>query len=236
MLPLVASLRTTWFALPALAALLAALLLAHARGAPPAAVVLLAPFLLQTAASLAAFLQAVKPAREVELAAAMADAKRAMAGLVLPRDFVEKSKLERAFNRAEKELLQLQGKQEIYVEGRKLPSRAPRADVAGFISWTLQPVAYAALGALYWGTPMLAVSRELLWPLGWLYLGRAGLGAACWLWLCASAAGRVVPALFAAAGCAPVKEKSWLEGVGLGVLQPVIGPIMAVLLPQKAGV
>ena len=213
---------THWLLAPLLVATVALLVLLNAR-LPPAALQLLAPFVLQALIAGAAYAQAVKPSREAELEEQIRAHKHALGGLARPKDHVDMSKLERALLRLEKELAQLQGRQETYKDGKKLPPRRPPPDVAGMLSYAVQPLALATLTVLHWGAaPVLVVAPELLWPLGWLYLARGGLGTAGWLWLCTAAASRAVPAAAAALGLAPPKEKGWLESVGLGMLQPVV--------------
>lgn len=214
-------LKANWLLLPVL--LVTALALSSVSALlPPAALVLLVTFGLQAAISLASALQAVVPTREGELEQLMLTAKAAMKDLVLPRDFVEKSKLERSYNACEKELLQLQGKQDVYKGGKKQAAKAPPPDIASLLTYSVQPMALLVLACLFWRTPMLQLAPGLLWPLGWLYAGKHGIGISCWLWLCSTTASRAVPALADALGVAPQKQKSFLESIGLSWAQPFV--------------
>jgi hypothetical protein len=218
---MLAFLLAHWYMAPALAGCVALLVYLHAL-LPAAALCLLTPFALQLLIAAAAFAQSVKPSREGELEEQIRAHKHALLGLFRPRDHVDMSKLERALLKLEKELAQLQGKQEVYRDGKKLPAKRPPPDVAGLLTYGVQPLALLTLAALQWGAPpVLHVAPELLWPVGWMYLGRAGLGTSAWLWLCATTASRAVPAAAAALGLAPVREKGFLDSVGLGMLQPV---------------
>jgi hypothetical protein len=223
---LLSFLRSHLILLPALLAALAVLLALDAR-VQPALLALLTPFALQLAIAAAAFAQSIKPTREAELEQELVVTRQALSGLFRPKDHVEMSKLERALLRLEKELAQLQGRQETYKDGKKLPPRRPPPDVASMLSYAVQPLALATLTVLHWGAaPVLVVAPELLWPLGWLYQGKRGVSIVSWLWLCATAASTAVPALAAALGLAPAKEKTFLDSVGLGALQPLVGMVL----------
>ena len=222
---LLSFLRSHLVLLPALLAALVVLLALDAR-VQPALLALLTPFALQLAIAAAAFAQSIKPTREAELEQELVVTRQALSGLFRPKDHVEMSKLERALGRAEKALAQLQGKQPVYKDGKKQPDKPPPTNIVGFLSYGVQPLALLALTVLHWSTPMLLVAPELLWPLGWLYQGKRGVSIVSWLWLCATAASTAVPALAAALGLAPAKEKTFLDSVGLGALQPLVGMVL----------
>ena len=176
----------------------------------PALIVFAVVFLLRVLICMFQYLQSVKTPRQVELEEGMKALKASLASLSGgSADFVAKSKLEREYNRVEKELNYLLGKQKVYAaDGKALPPPPPPLDVASYLTTYAQPAALLALVALYWSTPMAYITTGTLWPLGWFYLSKGGseLGVTMWVFASYSAASRGVPQVFKVLGLTPEKE------------------------------